>query len=130
MARGGIYDQLAGGFARYAVDEAWVVPHFEKMLYDNALLLRCYAQLARRDSQGLAGRVCEQTVAFLDEALGTPGGGFASSLDADAGGVEGATYVWTPAPVSYTHLRAHETVLDLVCRLLLEKKNNRTIQTT
>ncbi|GAB08864.1 hypothetical protein GOARA_021_01010 [Gordonia araii NBRC 100433] len=98
MARGGIYDQLAGGFARYAVDEAWVVPHFEKMLYDNALLLRCYVQLARTEgaAQSLATRVCEQTVAFLDEALGTDGG-FASSLDADTEGVEGATYVWTPA---------------------------------
>ncbi|HNP55755.1 MAG TPA: thioredoxin domain-containing protein [Gordonia sp. (in: high G+C Gram-positive bacteria)] len=98
MARGGIYDQLAGGFARYAVDEAWVVPHFEKMLYDNALLLRAYAQLAPRDGpvRELARRVCEQTVAFLDEVLGTPYG-FASSLDADTDGVEGATYAWTPA---------------------------------
>ncbi len=95
MARGGIYDQLGGGFSRYAVDSAWVVPHFEKMLYDNALLLRSYAQPARRGDE-LAARVCEQTVAFLDEALGA-GAGFASSLDADTGGVEGATYVWTPA---------------------------------
>ncbi|MFT3899405.1 MAG: thioredoxin domain-containing protein [Gordonia sp. (in: high G+C Gram-positive bacteria)] len=98
MARGGIYDQLAGGFARYAVDQAWVVPHFEKMLYDNALLLRVYAQIARGDGpvRELAARVCAETVAFLDESLGTPYG-FASSLDADTDGVEGATYVWTPA---------------------------------
>ncbi|MFT4199196.1 thioredoxin domain-containing protein [Gordonia sp. (in: high G+C Gram-positive bacteria)] len=97
MARGGIYDQLAGGFARYAVDEAWVVPHFEKMLYDNALLLRVYAQVARREGpvRELAQRVCEETVAFLDDALGTPYG-YASSLDADTDGVEGSTYVWTP----------------------------------
>ncbi len=99
MARGGIYDQLAGGFARYAVDADWVVPHFEKMLYDNALLLRVYAHLARCESAGsgdLATRITEETVALLDEALWT-GHGYASSLDADTDGVEGLTYVWTPA---------------------------------
>ncbi|WP_132994023.1 thioredoxin domain-containing protein [Gordonia zhaorongruii] len=95
MARGGIYDQLAGGFARYAVDGAWVVPHFEKMLYDNAQLLRAYAHLARRTDDPLAVRVTQETVAFLDEALWT-GTGYASSLDADTEGVEGLTYVWRP----------------------------------
>jgi uncharacterized protein YyaL (SSP411 family) len=97
MARGGIYDQLAGGFARYSVDAAWVVPHFEKMLYDNALLLRVYTHLARLTGSALARRVVEQTAAFLLETLATPQGGFASSLDADTAGQEGATYVWTPA---------------------------------
>ncbi|WP_344997795.1 thioredoxin domain-containing protein, partial [Tsukamurella soli] len=96
MARGGIYDQLAGGFARYAVDAAWVVPHFEKMLYDNALLLRFYAHLARRTGSPLAGRVTDETADFLVRDLGV-GAAFASSLDADTDGVEGATYVWTPA---------------------------------
>lgn len=96
MARGGIYDQLAGGFARYSVDANWVVPHFEKMLYDNALLLRVYAHLARRTGDPIATRVTEETVAFLDESLWT-GHGYASSLDADTDGVEGLTYVWTPA---------------------------------
>lgn len=95
MARGGVYDQLAGGFARYAVDAAWVVPHFEKMLYDNGLLLRAYAHLARRTGDPLALRVTQETVAFLDEQLWT-GRGYASSLDADTEGVEGLTYVWTP----------------------------------
>jgi hypothetical protein len=95
MARGGIYDQLAGGFARYSVDPAWVVPHFEKMLYDNALLLRVYAHLARTGS-ALGARIARETAGFLLHELRTPEGGFAASLDADTDGVEGLTYVWTP----------------------------------
>jgi uncharacterized protein YyaL (SSP411 family) len=97
MARGGIYDQLAGGFARYAVDARWVVPHFEKMLYDNALLLRVYLHLWRATGEEWARRVADETAAFLIRDLGTPEGGFASALDADTDGVEGLTYVWTPA---------------------------------
>src|SRR5215207_4961621 len=96
MARGGIYDQLAGGFARYSVDAAWVVPHFEKMLYDNALLLRVYAHWARRTSNPLARRVTSETAHFMIDELGADGM-FTSSLDADADGREGLTYVWTPA---------------------------------
>ncbi|MDN5750063.1 MAG: thioredoxin domain-containing protein, partial [Pseudonocardia sp.] len=97
MARGGLYDQLAGGFARYSVDAQWVVPHFEKMLYDNALLLRVYAHLARITGAELPRRVAEDTAAFLLRDLRTPEGGFASALDADTDGVEGLTYAWTPA---------------------------------
>jgi uncharacterized protein YyaL (SSP411 family) len=96
MARGGIYDQLAGGFARYSVDESWTVPHFEKMLYDNALLLRAYTLLWRLTGDALARRVADETAAFLVRDLGTPEGGFASALDADTDGVEGLTYAWTP----------------------------------
>ncbi|GAT08222.1 thioredoxin domain-containing protein [Mycolicibacterium novocastrense] len=95
MARGGIYDQLAGGFARYSVDAAWVVPHFEKMLYDNALLLRAYAHWARRTATPLAHKVAAETAAFMIDELGADGM-FTSSLDADADGVEGLTYVFTP----------------------------------
>ncbi len=97
MARGGLYDQLAGGFARYSVDARWVVPHFEKMLYDNALLLRAYAHLHRVTGSPLALRVADETATFLLRDLGTAEGGFASALDADTDGVEGKTYAWTPA---------------------------------
>src|SRR5665811_2159930 len=101
MARGGMYDQLAGGFARYSVDAGWVVPHFEKMLYDNSQLLRVYLHLWRatrsRSPEGasLAERVARQTADFLLRDLGTAEGGFASALDADTDGVEGLTYAWT-----------------------------------
>ncbi|MGX7678144.1 thioredoxin domain-containing protein [Jatrophihabitans sp. DSM 45814] len=97
MARGGIYDQLGGGFARYSVDAGWVVPHFEKMLYDNAQLLRIYLHLWRATASGLAKRIVTETAEFLLNDLRTPSGGFASALDADTEGVEGLTYGWTPA---------------------------------
>ncbi|GAA0306185.1 thioredoxin domain-containing protein [Streptomyces polychromogenes] len=102
MARGGIYDQLGGGFARYSVDREWVVPHFEKMLYDNALLCRVYAHLWRATGSDLARRVALETADFMVRELRTTEGGFASALDADseeqATGrhVEGAYYAWTP----------------------------------
>ena len=97
MASGGMYDQLAGGFARYSVDAQWVVPHFEKMLYDNALLLRLYVHLWRATGSPDARRVALETADFLLRDLRTAEGGFASALDADTEGEEGLTYVWTPA---------------------------------
>lgn len=101
MARGGLYDQLGGGFARYSVDRDWVVPHFEKMLYDNALLCRVYAHLWRATGSELARRVALETADFMVRELRTAEGGFASALDADSDDgsgrhVEGAYYVWTP----------------------------------
>lgn len=105
MARGGIYDQLGGGFARYSVDAGWVVPHFEKMLYDNALLCRVYAHLWRSTGSGLARRVALETADFMVGELATGEGGFASALDADSDDekgdhVEGAYYVWTPSQLT------------------------------
>ncbi|HET9897782.1 MAG TPA: thioredoxin domain-containing protein [Streptosporangiaceae bacterium] len=106
MARGGIYDQLGGGFARYSVDADWVVPHFEKMLYDNAQLARLYAHWWRRqardaaDAGELARRVAQQTCDWMLADLATSEGGFASALDADSDGEEGVFYVWTPAELT------------------------------
>ncbi len=97
MAAGGLYDQLGGGFARYSVDASWVVPHFEKMLYDNGLLLRAYTHLSRRDDTPRYREVVRDTAEFLLRDLATPQGAFAASLDADTDGEEGLTYVWTPA---------------------------------
>ncbi|MEJ7707757.1 MAG: hypothetical protein WKF82_11140 [Nocardioidaceae bacterium] len=86
MARGGMYDQLGGGFARYSVDERWDVPHFEKMLYDNALLLRVYLHWARQTGSEVALRIARETADFLLRELRTDQGGFASALDADSEG--------------------------------------------
>ncbi|WP_432561120.1 thioredoxin domain-containing protein [Kineococcus sp. SYSU DK003] len=105
MARSGMADQVGGGFARYAVDAGWVVPHFEKMLYDNALLARVYLHSYRAGGDVEHRRVAEHTCEFLLRDLRTPQGAFAASLDADTPvldaeghlrAVEGATYVWTP----------------------------------
>jgi hypothetical protein len=100
MARGGMYDQIGGGFARYSVDAEWVVPHFEKMLYDNALLARVYAHVWRRTGDPLAQRVARQTCAWMIRDLRTGQGGFASALDADSDGEEGLFYTWTPAELT------------------------------
>jgi uncharacterized protein YyaL (SSP411 family) len=95
MAAGGIYDQIGGGFHRYAVDGIWLVPHFEKMLYDNALLASAYLHAWAVTGEGEYRRVVEETLDFLVRELRLPEGGFASAQDADTSGEEGLTYVWT-----------------------------------
>jgi len=99
MADGGIYDHLAGGFARYSTDAAWKVPHFEKMLYDNSQLVSLYAHAYQVTGRARYAEVVRQTLGFVEASLSDPGGVFYASLDADTEGEEGKTYVWTKAEI-------------------------------
>ena len=99
MACGGIYDQLGGGFARYTTDAAWRIPHFEKMLCDNGLLLSLYAQTHANSPRPLYESILRETIGFLEQHLLHPEGGFYSALDADTAGVEGQFYTWTQAQI-------------------------------
>ena len=99
MARGGMYDQLGGGFHRYSVDERWLVPHFEKMLYDNALLSRLYIEAYQLDPQPLYARVVEEILDYVVREMLNPEGGFYSTQDADSEGHEGKFFIWTPREI-------------------------------
>jgi len=99
MARGGIYDQLGGGFHRYSTDTRWLVPHFEKMLYDNALLLEVHARFYELTGDPQAARIVRETAAFLEREMSDEKGGFWSAIDAETGHREGAFYVWTRAEI-------------------------------
>jgi uncharacterized protein YyaL (SSP411 family) len=99
MAAGGIYDHLGGGFARYAVDERWLVPHFEKMLYDNAMLSQCYIEAYQATGNADFARVARETYEYVLRDMTHPDGGFYSAQDADSEGEEGKYYVWKPAEI-------------------------------
>ena len=99
MANGGIYDQLGGGFARYSVDAFWLVPHFEKMLYDNALLSRLYLEAYEATGDAFYRRIAEETLGYIARDMTSPEGGFYSAEDADSEGEEGKFYVWTPREI-------------------------------
>jgi len=99
MARGGIYDQIGGGFHRYSVDERWLVPHFEKMLYDNALLARLYLDSGRALNEPEFLGVAREIFDYVLREMTSPEGGFYAAQDADSEGVEGKFFVWTPEQV-------------------------------
>src|SRR5207244_2422069 len=99
MLYGGIYDQVGGGFARYATDTRWLVPHFEKMLYDNALLLSVLSEAYQITHRRQYRDVIEQTMDFMEREMLSPEGGFYAALDADSEGEEGRFYVWQKAEI-------------------------------
>ncbi len=112
MLTGGIYDQIGGGFSRYSVDADWLVPHFEKMLYDNALLARCYLHGWQALGRERYRRVCEETLDWMLREMRGPEGGFYAALDADSEDEEGRFYVWTPEEIATVLGEAAPAVIE------------------
>ncbi|MCD4683843.1 MAG: thioredoxin domain-containing protein [Bacteroidales bacterium] len=112
MTAGGIYDQIGGGFARYSVDDQWHVPHFEKMLYDNAQLVSLYAEAYQLTKNELYKKVVEETLKYVDLEMTNPEGGFYSTLDADSEGVEGKFYVWEKKEIETIIKKDSDIVID------------------
>jgi uncharacterized protein YyaL (SSP411 family) len=112
IAAGGMYDQIGGGFHRYATDAIWLVPHFEKMLYDNALLASVYLHAWQLTGEASYRRVCEETLDYVLREMTDPAGGFYSTQDADSEGVEGKFYVWTPAEIRESLGEADATIVE------------------
>ncbi len=115
MAAGGIYDHIGGGFARYSTDERWLVPHFEKMLYDNALLARTYLEAYQVTSQTSYRQVTTEVLEYILREMTDPAGGFYSATDADSEGVEGKFFVWTPTEIQAVLQNAEDTRRFCAC---------------
>ena len=123
MAAGGIYDHIGGGFARYSTDERWLVPHFEKMLYDNALLARTYLEAYQVTKQASYRQVTMEILDYILREMTDPAGGFYSATDADSEGVEGKFFVWTPAEVQAVLHNAEDTRRFCACYDITEQGN-------
>ena len=123
MAAGGIYDHIGGGFARYSTDERWLVPHFEKMLYDNALLTRTYLEAYQVTGQISYRQVTTDVIDYILREMTDPAGGFYSATDADSEGVEGKFFVWTPAEVQTVLQNAEDTRRFCACYDITDQGN-------
>jgi uncharacterized protein YyaL (SSP411 family) len=123
MSAGGIYDHIGGGFARYSTDQRWLVPHFEKMLYDNALLARTYLEASQVTKQASYRQVTTEVLDYILREMTDPAGGFYSSTDADSEGVEGKFFVWTPMEIQAVLQHAEDPRRFCACYDITDQGN-------